>query len=383
MTFRCRLCGQADPPVSVVIPRGPRNIARLLNRDQLDGDRPVRVEVVQCSTCGHVQLNRDLVEDYYDDYFMGSGELGTLHSARVDQADRFVRAFHLQGKQVCDVGCAEGTFCGLLQERGCLVSAVEPSEGYRARVAAMGVRVLGQYMTAEAYPEHCGTFDAFVTKQVLEHVPDPHDFIRGCRNLLKPGGVGLIDIPSLEMSLEHARFVDFFPDHVSYWSATTLHHLFARNHLEVIQIIRVLNGEYLEAWVRRVETPDLSGIQAAADGLAQAFAGLVQAHLASGRRLAVWGAGGKGILGLATVDPQGIAYVVDSDPSKAGRFLPVSHLEVVPPARLREDPVDTVVITALTYLDEIVADLRGVHGFTGSIMHLEGGAIVPSESPAP
>ena len=83
------------------------------------------------------------------------------------------------------------------------------------------------------------------------------------------------------------------------------------------------------------------------------------------------------------MDPQGIAYVVDSDPSKAGRFLPVSHLEVVPPARLREDPVDTVVITALTYLDEIVADLRGVHDFTGSIMHLEGGAIVPSELPAP
>jgi 2-polyprenyl-3-methyl-5-hydroxy-6-metoxy-1,4-benzoquinol methylase len=382
MTFRCRLCGQADPPVTVLIPRGASNIARLLRREQLDEDRPVRIEVVQCPTCEHVQLNRDLEEDYYDDYFMGSGERGTLHPARVDQADRFVRTFQLQGKQVCDVGCAEGTFCGLLQERGCLVSAVEPSEGYRARVAAMGVRVLGQYMTTEAFPEHRGTFDAFVTKQVLEHVPDPHDFIRGCRNLLKPGGVGLIDIPSLEMSLEHARFVDFFPDHVSYWSATTLRHLFARNHLEVIQITRVLDGEYLEAWVRRVEAPDLSGIQVAADSLRPAFARLVQTHLASGRRLAVWGAGGKGVLGLATVDPRGIAYVVDSDLSKAGRFLPVSHLEVVPPSRLREDPVDTVVIAALTYLREIVADLRGRHGFTGSIMHLEGGAIIPSESAA-
>jgi hypothetical protein len=41
-----------------------------------------------------------------------------------------------------------------------------------------------------------------------------------------------------------------------------------------------------------------------------------------------------------------------------------------------------VVIAALTYLREIVADLRGRHGFTGSIMHLEGGAIIPSESPA-
>lgn len=381
MTFLCRLCGQADPSITVIIPRGPRSIARLLRRDQLNEDRPVRIEVVQCPACGHVQLNHDLEADYYDDYFMGSREPKTLYSARVDQADGLVRTFQLQGKRVCDVGGGEGTFCGLLQERGCLMSAIEPSARQRSALVATGVRVLGPYMTATSFPEHRGTFDAFVTTQVLEHVPDPNDFIRGCRNLLKPGGVGLIEIPSLEMLLEHARFADIFPDHVSYWSATTLRHLLARNHLEVIQISRVLNGEYLEAWVRRVEAPDLSGVQAAADGLAQAFGRLVQEHLASGRRLAVWGAGGKGVLGLATVDPRGIAYVVDSDPGKVGRFLPVSHLEVVPPSRLREDPVNTVVITALTYMNEIVADLRGGQGFAGSIMHLEGGAIVPSEEP--
>ena len=79
------------------------------------------------------------------------------------------------------MGCARAPSAAAAGAR-CLVSAVEPSEGYRARVAAMGVRVLEQYMTAEAYPEHCGLFDAFVTKQVLEHVPDPHDFIRGCRS---------------------------------------------------------------------------------------------------------------------------------------------------------------------------------------------------------
>lgn len=375
--FQCRLCGQSDPPVRIFIPEGPRNIARLLKREELGRDQPVPIEVVQCPRCGHVQLNRDLVEDYYDDYAMGSGEKGTLDPLRVDQAERFVRHFGLAGRSVCDVGCAEGTFCSLLLERGCRVSAVEPSAGYADRIRARGVDLLGQYMGERAFPEHQGTFDAFVTKQVLEHVPDPNDFIRGCRSLLKPGGVGLVDVPALEMALEHDRFVDFFPDHVSYWSATTLRHLFARNHLEVLQIIRVMNGEYLEAWVRRTETPDLQPIQEAVNRVRDAFARFLAAERAQGHRVAVWGAGGKGILAMAAVDPGGIAYLIDSDPGKRGRFTPASHLEVSGPDRLRTDPVDTVVITALAYLDEITADLRSVHGFRGAVCHFEGGAIIP------
>lgn len=378
-SFQCRLCGHRDLPVRILIPRGPRNIARLLRKEDLAQDSPTRIEVVQCPNCSHVQMNRDLIEDYYDDYAMGSGEHGKLDPCRVDQAERFVRHFGLQGKKICDVGCAEGTFCSLLIDQGCRVSACEPSAGYGAHAAARGVELIGQYMGAEAFPLHHGQFDAFVTKQVLEHVPDPNDFIRGCRNLLKPGGVGMVDVPSLEMALEHDRFVDFFPDHVSYWSETTLRHLFSRNHLEVIQITRVLDGEYLEAWVRRTEVPDLSGIQAAADRIHASFDGFIQGQKEAGKRVAVWGAGGKGILALATVDPSGIAYLIDNDPSKHGRFTPASHLQVVGPDRLRTDPVEVVLITALTYVDEIVADLRKVHGFKGGIFHLEGGEILPSE----
>lgn len=75
-----------------------------------------------------------------------------------------------------------------------------------------------------------------------------------------------------------------------------------------------------------------------------------------------------------------MAYVLDSDPSKAGRFLAIVHLEVAAPARLKEDPVDAAMIAALT---ETVVSLRGVYGLEGSIMHLQGRRHRPERKTSP
>jgi hypothetical protein len=88
------------------------------------------------------------------------------------------------------------------------------------------------------------------------------------------------------------------------------------------------------------------------------------------RTVAVWGAGAKGLATLALVGGDELSYVVDSDPHKQGGLTPVSHLPVVPPARLREQPVDVAVLSALAYRHEIVAKLRSELGFGGRIVEI-------------
>ncbi len=70
---------------------------------------------------------------------------------------------------------------------------------------------------------------------------------------------------------------------------------------------------------------------------------------------------------MAAARAEGIAYVVDSDPHKQGRFTPVTHLPIVPPQRLRAEPVDTVLVTALAYRKEILEQLFGPLGFSGRV----------------
>ena len=47
-----------------------------------------------------------------------------------------------------------------------------------------------------------GPYAAVVSRQVLEHVPDPRDFLLGLRASLGVDGVGLIETPRLEQSCE-------------------------------------------------------------------------------------------------------------------------------------------------------------------------------------
>lgn len=375
----CRICASTDLDQALRMDGAPRNIERLFERIPESGDQPVQLRVMRCRTCGHVQLPAPLEDDYYEDYLMTHSHAKKMQDFQRAQAEAFVARFDLCGKRVFEAGCGDGRFSGVLRELGCLVSANEPSAKAREACRDKGLDVRDGYLGRGAFPDLNATFHAVVARQVLEHVPDPNDFLEGVRELLVPWGHALIEVPALEQALEHDRFFDFFPDHLSYFSGSALVHLASRCGFSVERLTRAMDGEYNEIWLTKLERPDLSSVQRAVDGISGAFRRFLRSQAELGRRTAIWGAGAKGVLTLAMVDCAGVAYLIDKDPVKRGRYTPVSHLQVWAPERLSEDPVDTVIITALAYKDEITRDLRVIHNFQGNIAYLAGGDIVEAD----
>jgi len=313
---------------------------------------------------------------YYEEYLMSHSHARKMQAFQKQQAAAFLKHLSLDRPRVFEAGCGDGQFSLLLKESGCDVLANEPSAKAREACSAKGLRTIGGYLSSGAFGDLAGSFDAVFARQVLEHVPDPNDFLKGFRSLLRPEGVALIEVPALEQAIENDRFFDFFPDHLSYFSAHSLRHLCLRNLFEVLRLERAMDGEYHEIWLRRLEPPNLDKIRSAKDTIATAFREFLDSESRAGRRVAIWGAGGKGVLSLSLVDVSAVAYLVDLDPVKHGRHLPVSHLQVWPPEKLAQDPVDTVLITALAYKDEIASDLRGARAFKGRISCLSGGSII-------
>jgi len=77
------------------------------------------------------------------------------------------------------------------------------------------------------------------------------------------------------------------------------------------------------------------------------------------KRVAVWGAGHQALALIALTGIAGsIRYVVDSAPFKQGRYTPATHLPVVAPEALFEDPVDAVLVIAGSYSDEVAWKIR-------------------------
>jgi SAM-dependent methyltransferase len=365
----CRLCGKPGTQPALSLPNSPRNIQNLLRAEDLARDRAIDLQVRQCTRCGFVQLPPVLDDDYYDDYLMRANHSPQMESHQQQQASGFIHRFGLTGKRVIEVGCGEGSGMKHLQAAGAVVFGVEPSRRLREIAVASGLPVEGCYVTAEGRLAH-GPFDAFVSRQVLEHVPDIHDFLTGVHRNLIPGAVGLIEVPSLEKALLDHRYYDFFSDHVNYFSLNTLALAVAMNGFEVLDSYHAMFDEYNVVLVKAVEPPNLNDIQTTSAALAEELRQFVADYHAAGKKVAVWGAGGKGLSVLASDALKDIDLLVDSDTYKQGLYTPVSHHFVNPPSAEKLQGMDAVIVTAMAYRAEIESELRQRYGFAGTIAFL-------------
>lgn len=102
----------------------------------------------------------------------------------------------LQGLSVLDIGCGGGLLCEPLARLGAEVTGIDPSEESIAAAAehARGEALKISYRAARAedLAAEGAEFDAVLTMEVLEHVPDVPAFLSHAVSLVRPGGSMLL-----------------------------------------------------------------------------------------------------------------------------------------------------------------------------------------------
>ncbi|HET9906316.1 MAG TPA: class I SAM-dependent methyltransferase [Anaerolineales bacterium] len=106
---------------------------------------------------------------------------------------------HLPPKdaKVLDIGCGGGLFLSLLKREGAEVTGIELSDS-RAQYAKTkhNLEILKYPIESEYWQkDFAGHFDAATLWDVIEHVNYPHQTLQSAVNVLKPGGLLLIDTP--------------------------------------------------------------------------------------------------------------------------------------------------------------------------------------------
>jgi SAM-dependent methyltransferase len=351
------------------LPGTPKHSTGLSSEPDRDAPR-ITLVIWECQRCRFVQHFQAPDEEYYDCYAMACASSAYERYA-AEHLHNFLTRYDLVGARVLDLGCGNGKLLDQLAAEGCRVVGMEVSEPTRELSRARGHHVLAAADDlAEIEP-----FDGLVCRQVLEHVTDVAGLIATAFRSMRPGGVALFDVPSLEKALTDRRFVDFFSDHVNYFSLDTLRCALELGGFTIAELGPVFKDEWNQAIARRPAAHDWQSLATARVAVKGALEQLVGETTASGGKVALWGAGGKGVSLVGTEGLNGIAYAIDSDQGKQGRYLPSTSIEVTNPERLLTEPVDVIVVTAIPYFSEIHAQIRNLVGDSVQISLLDEGQI--------
>ncbi|MEM9712453.1 MAG: methyltransferase domain-containing protein [Actinomycetota bacterium] len=214
--------------------------------------------------------------------------------------------------------------------------------------------------------------DLLAARHVVEHLHEPTGLLASATKMLASRGELYIEVPDASFTLDQGGVWDLIYPHVLYFTAPTLAHFARLGGFTVDRCESTFGGQFLalEARPGNGSNPE-APIEHAADveaRLARLAATIedrfdhwrttLAEHRTAGSGVAVWGAGSKGVTFCHLIGGDAISHVVDVNPRKHGRHLPVSGHEVVGPEALAEDPPALILVMNPNYEAEITESVR-------------------------
>ncbi len=377
----CRVCGSSDVAPFLDLGDAPFT-DDFVAPAQAGREFSAPLSVSVCRACWTAQTQHDVeVGEYYRDYnySVAASPFAQRFMARLAQQTMATYGFG-PGAKVLEIGSGDGAQLARFQALGARVLGFEPSADLCASSRATGVPViecLFDERTVASIPAELRPADVVVLTYTFDHLPEPLPFLAAVGTVLDPSqGVLVIEVHDLEQIVQRRETCLFEHEHSVYLTSRSFGRLLARAGFELLTTELVPEAERrgnsllivaARAGSRHVpgrvadSPPDFERWETYAsfgDAVAESHAALrrhVRDARAAGRRVAGYGAGGRGVMTLAVADlgPDDIAYLCDRSPHAHGTLAPKSHVPICDPRRLADDPVDEVIVFSYGYLDEI------------------------------
>jgi hypothetical protein len=233
--------------------------------------------------------------------------------------------------------------------------------------------------------------DLIIGNNVYAHVPDINDFTLGLKTILKPNGVITLEFPHLLQLIEGNQFDTVYHEHFSYLSLQTVNKIFKHAGLKIWDVEHLsTHGGSLRIYGCHADNPRkisisvqellskeealglkrlsiYKGFQLRADKVKSDLLSYLKKKKNDGKTVAGYGAAAKGntLLNYSGVKRDLLPFVCDAAPSKQGKYMPGSHIPILPPSALREQQPDVVLILPWNIAKEVIAQNSYVRDWGG------------------
>lgn len=388
----CKNCqGGLDPIFSLgAIPL----VNHLLKKEEIDFEKKYDLEVGVCPQCLLVQLLSIVPpEELFKEYpYFSSTSSSFLEHCR-DTADMLVDRLKLDSRSfVLEVASNDGAFLQFIKDKSIPILGVDPVDKVVAVAQKRGIPTRLAYFNlayAKTLRGEGIEADLLYGANVLAHVPEVVDFLKGVEIVLSPHGTAVFEFPYIE-GLFEGKFDTIYHEHVFYYSLLSLQNIFRNTALELYDVekipvqggslrifvghrgkhkvakrfLKMVSGERGLGW-------DKAGVYLSIGKRARIVKEKLLKFIArvkkEGKSVAAYSAAAKGavLLNFCGIGKNYLDFLVDKSVTKQGLYTPGTHFLIHPPAKVSEEKPDYLLVLAWNIADEIMA-MEELGGFRAS-----------------
>jgi len=334
---------------------------------------PLHLKV--CNSCGLGQV-ADVVAP--ERLFSNYRYLSSMSSTFLEHAERFVKDYirrenFSKSDWVLEIACNDGYLLKHFKSHQINVLGVEPAKNVADIARSLGIPVIssffGSNLAKELLSEH-GYPKLIVANNVMAHVPDIIDFVKGLRILCGPRTSISIENPSLTSILTGYQFDTVYHEHFSYLSASSVRSISESHDLSLFKIDELaIHGGSNRYWLRQselnkfvddsvqkvIEFEEKIGLiedrswqryYSQVQTIIKDFKDWLQLEHGEERRIFGYGAAAKAstLLNAVGAASKNVIAIADSSLEKQDRFMPSQLIPIISPGELfKSNPTDVVI----------------------------------------
>ncbi|MGC1877998.1 MAG: class I SAM-dependent methyltransferase [Rhabdochlamydiaceae bacterium] len=393
----CRFCDHPLEHSFCDLGMTPLSNAYLPKEELEKGEVFYPLHAYVCAKCYLVQVQEyALPENIFGDYAYFSSYSESWLNHCQNYTEKIIADLKLDSsKQVIEIASNDGYLLQFFKKRGIPVLGIEPAANVAKVATEKSIPTLVKFFGSQLAQELVGNnvqADLLIGNNVLAHVPNLNDFVKGLKILLKPKGMITMEFPHLMRLMESNQFDTIYHEHFSYFSLLTADRVFKAQGLEIFDVeelgthggslrifarhgrgnvsTRVVNLKEKE---RQLNFDDLKGYSQFSIGVQQLKADLLSFFLdckREGKKIVGYGAPAKGntLLNFCGIRSQFLDFTVDRSPHKQGRFLPGTHISIHPVEKIALEKPDFVFILPWNLKEEIMNQMEFIREWGGKFV---------------
>jgi hypothetical protein len=351
---------QSQPLATVAWPK---------SSEDAQGMKKLPLDFVRCVDCGHVYNTEFRYEEVpYSEKPNLMYNKGADWARHLDHVCDLLLQYLPEDPVVVEIGCGEGHVLRTLADK--LPNARLIGFDPNASISDEGkFEARTELFVPTVHVPECKP-DLVISRHVLEHLVDPLGFLQSTAFAVAWAGLEtrvFIEVPCIDRAIETGRTEDFYYEHNSHFTTESFTRMLHRTSNVVEMLLHGYHREIISGLVKLgASSQSVSHAREAQlfrDNAHRATEVIVQELSeisSSGKSVAIWGGTGKAAAFINTyqVDLQRFPIVVDSDPDKAGTFVPGQGQQIRPRDYLISHQAQIIIIPMQWRSRDIVQEIK-------------------------